>query len=211
MPPLLVIGGGRHAKVVVSTARAAGFEVVGVLDDNPQRWGRFVSGAAIDGPISKAKDRREVRAVIAVGDSAARRRIAESLELHWTAVVHPFSYVDSTAQIGEGTVIAAGAVIQPDAVVGKHCVINTGATIDHDCRLGDFVTTGPGVHLAGNVVVGDGVLLGTGCCAKPGCRVGAGTVVGAGAVIVTDLPSGSVAFGVPARVQSHAKLNTLVA
>jgi sugar O-acyltransferase (sialic acid O-acetyltransferase NeuD family) len=211
MTSLLVIGSGGHAKVVISTALAAGLEIAGILDDNPQRWGQSVLNAVIDGPISKANEWRGSPAIIAVGDGSVRRRIARSLDLIWTAVVHPFSFVDPTVHLGEGTVVAAGAVIQPGAIVGDHCVVNTGATIDHDCRLGSFVTTGPGVHLAGNVSIGDEALLGVGCCARPGSRVGAGTIVGAGAVIIGDLPAGAIAYGAPARVQSHPMHQSRVA
>jgi len=34
---LVVIGGGGHAKVVIATARAAGYEVIGVLDDDDKK------------------------------------------------------------------------------------------------------------------------------------------------------------------------------
>ena len=201
MPSLIVIGAGGHAKMVISTALAAGFEIVQVLDDNPQRWGQTILGAPIIGPVANAQKSRATPAVIAIGDGAIRQRIAAAFDLNWATVAHPFSYVDPTAVLGPGTVIAAGAVVQPGSVVGAHCVINTAASIDHDCRLGDFVTTGPGVHLAGGVTIGDGVLLGVGACAKPYCRIGSRTIVGAGAAVVSDLPDDVVAFGVPARVQ----------
>jgi sugar O-acyltransferase (sialic acid O-acetyltransferase NeuD family) len=187
--------------MVISTALAAGFEVVRVFDDNPQRWGERILGVLIDGPILKARDDVQTPAIIAIGDGAVRRRIAELLPLNWTCVIHPFSYVDPSAELGEGTVIAAGAVVQPAAVVGRHSVINTSASIDHDCRLGDFVTTGPGVHLAGAVTVGDLALLGVGSCVKPGCCIGPATVIGAGAAVVNHLPGHVLAYGVPARVQ----------
>jgi sugar O-acyltransferase (sialic acid O-acetyltransferase NeuD family) len=203
MRSLIVIGAGGHAKMVISTALAAGFEIDQVLDDNPQRWGQAILGATIIGPVAKVGEFQSRPAVIAIGDGVVRQRIAGTLDLKWATVTHPFAYVDPSAVLGPGTVVAAGAVVQPGAVVGKHCVINTAASIDHDCRLGDFVTTGPGVHLAGGVAVGDGALLGVGACAKPYCRIGARTIVGAGAAVVSDLPDDVVAYGVPARVQSR--------
>jgi len=50
------------------------------------------------------------------------------------------------------------------------------------------------------VAIGDGVWLGTGAKVLDGVTLGRGAVVGAGAVVTTDLPDGSVAVGVPARV-----------
>ncbi|MBC7974610.1 MAG: transferase, partial [Myxococcales bacterium] len=43
---MIVVGAGGHAKVVVASARAAGFRVVGVVDDDATRWGTEVLGVA---------------------------------------------------------------------------------------------------------------------------------------------------------------------
>lgn len=51
------------------------------------------------------------------------------------------------------------------------------------------------------VTIGDNVWLGAGAIVCPGVAIGSDTVVGAGAVVTRDLPSGVVAFGVPARVR----------
>jgi acetyltransferase-like isoleucine patch superfamily enzyme len=50
------------------------------------------------------------------------------------------------------------------------------------------------------IALGDNVWLGAGALVMDGVRIGDDVVVGAGAVVTTDLPTGSVAVGVPARV-----------
>lgn len=50
------------------------------------------------------------------------------------------------------------------------------------------------------VSIEDDVWLGQGVCVMPGVTIGAGSVIGANAVVVTDIPPGSIAVGVPARV-----------
>lgn len=50
------------------------------------------------------------------------------------------------------------------------------------------------------IALGDNVWLGTGAKVLDGVRIGAGCVVGAGSVVREDLPAGSIAAGVPARV-----------
>jgi len=50
------------------------------------------------------------------------------------------------------------------------------------------------------ISLGDNVWLGTGTKVLDGVRIGDGCVVGAGSVVREDLPSGSIAAGVPARV-----------
>ena len=50
------------------------------------------------------------------------------------------------------------------------------------------------------ITIGNNVWLGAGAVVGPGVRIGEDTVVGAGAVVSSNLPSGVVAAGVPARV-----------
>ena len=46
MKDLVVIGGGGHAKVVIATARAAGYEVIGVLDEDETKRRQGHTGCA---------------------------------------------------------------------------------------------------------------------------------------------------------------------
>ncbi len=52
----------------------------------------------------------------------------------------------------------------------------------------------------GGIVVGDDAWLGVGVIVLDGVRIGKGAVIGAGSVVTKDVPDGTVAFGVPARV-----------
>lgn len=198
-PKVCVIGGGGHAKVVIRALQESGYLVEAVYDDAPGKRGRRVAGAPVVGPVSQIAERGRIPAVIAVGDNAMRRHLASKLDLEWIIVVHPRAFVDKSAKIGRGSVICAGAVIQPDAVLGEHVIVNTGASIDHDCRIGDFVHLAPGAHLAGEVSVGEGTLVGTGASVTPRRMIGAWSTLGAGAVAVNDVPARTTAIGVPAR------------
>ncbi|MFO0954247.1 MAG: NeuD/PglB/VioB family sugar acetyltransferase [Isosphaeraceae bacterium] len=201
MNAVVVLGGGGHAKVVVSTCRAAGFEVSAVLDDDPARLGTSVLGVRVAGPIELGSIALGGSAVIAVGDNRVRQKIASRPGVSWTTAVHPSAVVDGSVRLGEGTVVFAGAVVQPDAQVGRHAVLNTRAVVEHDVTVGDFAHVAPGAVLAGGVRVGEGALIGAGAVVCPGRTVGAWSVVGAGAVVVADVPPGVVAVGVPARVR----------
>ncbi|MGH7171584.1 MAG: acetyltransferase [Gemmataceae bacterium] len=197
-PRIVVLGGGGHAKVVISTLQAAGHIVAAVLDDDVRKWGSAVLGVPVVGPIEDADATRYDLGVVAVGDNATRKTLSARIRLSWLTVTHPTAYVHSSAQLGPGCVVFAGAVIQPEAIVGAHVIVNTAASIDHDCRVSDFVHLAPGCHLSGIVRVGEGVLLGTGSSVLPGVTIGNWTSVGAGGVVIRDLPDRVVAVGVPA-------------
>lgn len=203
MIPLWVIGSSGHAKVVIDTVRAAGrFDVVGVLDDQPDQREKRVLGVRVhcDASIDSIRRLGVENAIIAVGSNRIRADISRRLDdkFNWATIIHPTAYVAEGVKIGNGTIVMAGAIVQPESTIGNHVIVNTGASIDHDGVVGDYVHVAPGVRLAGNVRVETGALLGIGCCALPGRTVGAWSTIGAGAVVARNVPPGVIAFGVPA-------------
>jgi acetyltransferase EpsM len=199
MSKLTVLGAGGHAKVVIATALAAGWEIAAVLDDDAGRWGGRLLGYVIEGPCERALSAPESTCTIAIGANAVRRRIAAAARCRFATLVHPTAYIHDSVLLGAGTVVMAGAIVQPDSRLGSQVIVNTSASIDHDCVLGEAVHIAPGARLAGGVRVGDEALVGVGAVVIPSIHVGARTTVGAGAVVVRDLPGDVVAVGVPAR------------
>lgn len=197
---VVVIGAGGHAKVVIATLQATGQPVATVYDDDKRLWGQAILGIPIRGPVSDLQQQTGRKAVIAIGDNQVRKTISAQLEMDWICAVHPSAQVHSTSQLGKGTVVFAGAVIQPEVKVGAHSIINTSSSVDHDCSLGPFVHVGPGVHLAGNVRLGASVSLGIGSNVIPDISIEKNTVVGAGAVVLMDLPPNVLSVGTPARI-----------
>jgi sugar O-acyltransferase (sialic acid O-acetyltransferase NeuD family) len=200
-PSLVVIGAGGHAKVVVATAQAAGFNVTGIVDDDPSRWDLTILGVRTRGPVAATLADPNTTCVLAIGDNATRMKLAASARCKFATIVHPSAVLHSSVHLGPGTVVFAGAVIQPDTKIGANGIVNTGASIDHDCQIGDGVHVAPGARLAGGITLGDQVFVGIGAVIIPGIVVGARTTIGAGAAVVNDLPADVIAVGVPARAR----------
>jgi len=196
-----VIGAGGHAKVIISTLKVLGFEVRMVLDEDENKWNKTILGIPISGPLDLIKSGNFERGIIAIGDNKTRKIITERYKgcCKWIKIIHPFSYVHTTVEIGEGSVIFAGAVIQPEAKVGNQVIINTSVNVDHDSEIQDYVHIAPGVHLAGGVFVGEGALVGIGSSVLPYKRIGKWATVGAGAVVNKDIPDFLTVVGVPAK------------
>ena len=206
--PVFVLGGGGHAHVVLATLQAAKVPIAAVLDDDPALQGKQVLGVQITGAIDSLEDTTQTRAILAVGDNQIRQHLATCFSnVQWVSAVHPRAYIHASVQLGSGSVVFAGAVIQPGTVVGAHSIVNTGATIDHDCVVGAYVHLAPGSHVAGNVHIGEGALLGIGASVIPEIKIGAWSVIGAGAAVVRDIPDRVTAVGVPARpiVDKHGE------
>ncbi len=194
-----ILGCGGHAKVVIGSLQRLGYQIAGIFDDDPSRWGQSLLGFPIIGPVAQAEQSPCLPAVIAIGDNRSRRTVAEGLELDWLVVVDPSAWVHPSVRLGSGTVVLPGAIVQVDVQLGAHAIVNTSASIDHDCRLGAYVHVAPGARLAGGCQLDEGVLFGTGAVAIPGVSVGAWSTVGAGAAVTRHLPPTVVATGVPAK------------
>ena len=194
---LLVIGAGGHAKVVIDAARAAGMEVTGVVGEAQGR------DCLLNVPISRTPDAFEGDAfIVAIGNNQARAEsFARYLDsgMHPAVVVHPSAVIADGVEIGSGSFIAAGVVVNVDARIGENAILNTSCCVDHDCVIGDHAHVGPTAGLCGGVVVGTGALVGAGCSIIPLCSVGEWAVVGAGSVVIRDVLAGEVRAGIPAR------------
>jgi sugar O-acyltransferase (sialic acid O-acetyltransferase NeuD family) len=157
---LTILGFGGHSRVIIDIAQNLGLDISGLYDDNPNTYGKEYNGIKVLGPINSIVSGT---AVIAIGNNQIRKNIVDqSSPINWKSLIHPSSYVSSNIEIGEGTVIMAGAIVQPGAKIGRHCIINTGACVDHDCIIEDFVHIGPNSALAGGVTVGEGTFVGIG-------------------------------------------------
>lgn len=197
--PVVVIGGGGHAKVLLSVLQICAIPVAGLYDDDPKSWGTELLGVPILGPIDALNEQNHALGIIAIGNNLIRKKFASHFNFRWATLIHPTAVIHPSVIIGAGSVVFAGAIIQPDATVGEHVIVNTGATVDHDCVIRDFVHLAPGVHLAGDVQVEEGAFVGISSAAIQGSKIGAWATVGAGGVVIKDVPPGVTAVGLPAK------------
>jgi sugar O-acyltransferase (sialic acid O-acetyltransferase NeuD family) len=214
LTPVIGIGAGGHAKVVIEILRlVGGYDFVGLLDANPETWGTRLMGVGVLGDdVLLAKLYQEgVRCVFigkgAVGDTGTRKRLyqeAQRLGFEVVRAVHPQAIVSSSAEIGNGPTVMAGAVINAAAHIGDNVIINTGAIVEHDCVVESHVHVATGARLAGGVRVGEGAHIGMGASIKQGITISRQAIVGAGAVVVRDVPDGMTVAGVPAKVLNKA-------
>ncbi len=195
---IAVIGAGGHGKVVASILIAAGHRIAGFYDDDPKKWGSKIFGFPVLGPASELTSNKCTHAIIGIGDNDTRKQLSEQIDVDWFTAVHPFSWIHPDVSIGVGTVICAGAIVQPFAGIGSHVIINTRASVDHDCTVGDFVHVAAAC-LSGGASVGEGALIALGSTVLPGVNVGAWATVGAGAVATKNVPPNTTVAGIPAR------------
>lgn len=170
---LAIVGAGGYGRLALDVLIASGFEswVIGFYDDAHAVLPDNVRGFPVLGDVGMLKSMLSVEAVhvvVAITDNIVRLRLANSIRAlgaKFFTAGHPAAYVSADAVVGDGTVLAAGAVVHPDAAVGSHCYVGPRALVDRDAVVG------AGAWVSAGVVVG------------PGARVGARAVLGQNASV----------------------------
>lgn len=202
MNKLVIIGAGGHGKVIADIAlKNAKYDNVCFLDDNNASscLGLPVVGKIKD--FEKFIDSSEI--FVAIGDNQKRSQLIEELlekNAKIPVLIHSDAVVGSQVELGDGTAIMAGAVVNPCTKIGKGVILNTCSSIDHDCFVGDYSHIAVGVHVAGSVNLGKSVCLGAGVTVKNNVNICADCFIGAGAVVIEDLKTPGTYVGVPAKL-----------
>lgn len=205
--PVIVLGAGGHAKVLVDTLQRSGQTVLGLADANAAlRGSRVLDVEVLGGDEFVLQHRPDavllVNGIGSVDSMQLRSSVYDRFKqqgYEFATVIHPSAAIGSEVALGEGVQVLAGAVIQPGTIIGEDSILNTRASVDHDCRIGAHVHLAPGVVVSGGVTIGDGTHIGTGATVIQGVTIGAGCLVAAGAVVIADVSAQSRVAGVPAR------------
>lgn len=212
LAPCVVIGAGGHARVVVGLLERLGeSQLVGVIDRTIETVGERIGYSSVIGTYDQldtliAQGVR--RAYIALGVNQDRQQMVHlcfNRGLSLPKLVHPTAILEPGAQIGEGTIVCAGAVICADTQVGRGCIINTGASIDHETIVGDFSHIAPGARIAGRCNIGGSCFIGIGAVVRDFIQIGSRTTVGAGSVVVCNISNDELVLGIPAKSPKTAR------
>jgi sugar O-acyltransferase (sialic acid O-acetyltransferase NeuD family) len=202
MNRLIVIGASGHGKVVADIAVLNGYEDIVFLDDDESL--KECAGFPV---IGKSTEAPGGEIFVAVGNPQTRKRLMELYKDRTQPVlIHPNAVVAKDVKIGSGTVVMAGAVINPGARIRRGIIVNTSSSIDHDCSVGDYSHVSVGAHLCGTVKVEDSVWIGAGATVINNVNICGGCTIGAGAVVIKDIKEPGTYVGVPAKMISKPNL-----
>lgn len=205
--PVIVLGAGGHAKVVIDMLLLLEITIRGLTDRDPKKSGSSFLGIKILGTDDVLTDFPPdavelVNAIGAIAPMEVRRKLFQTCRergYRFPPVIHPSAILAKDVQLGEGVQVMAGTVIQPGTSVGENSILNTRVSIDHDGKIGPHVHLAPGVVLSGGVKIGEGSHIGTGATVIHDITIGPNVMVGAGAVVTENISDGLKVRGVPAK------------
>ncbi len=202
--PVIIAGGGGHAKVIFDTLRCLSYSVLGYVA--PVQSPRHAAGEYLGNDDAVFSYHPEnvliANGVGSTGSQELRTEIFNKFQqrgYQFVSLVHPSATVARDLQFGEGCQIMAGAVLQPGVCCEHNVLINTRAGIDHDGFIGAHTHVAVGATLCGHVTLGKQVFVGAGSTIIQGVNVGMKSVVGAGSLVLESISHDKIVVGVPAQ------------
>jgi len=203
-----ILGPTGSGRVILENFRANGREVDCFVD--PQ--GKFRGDSWAGLPVVKLEGQEKLPELkrlgirefaVVSGATAPRSRLfAACIEagLAPVSLTHPTATLLENAQMGQGCVIGARALIGVGSVLRDNCLIGMGSILDRDCVVGKDATIGAGVTLGAETVLEERAFVGDGVTTLPGRCIGSGAIMISGSVVTQDIPDDSIAAGVPTRL-----------
>ena len=206
--PVIILGGGGHARVLAESLLRTGHEILGFTD--PYSKAQLFDGVPHLGSDEAVLEHQPDESLLvnglgSVGDTSARRKLFSSFtekNYRFAGVTHPGAIVSHLdVETGQGCQILAGAVINPGTRLGDNVIVNTGAVVEHDCLIGNHVHISPGAVVCGGCSIGADVHIGAGAVIIQGMIIGHGTIVAAGSVVIENVEPLTLVAGVPGKVK----------
>jgi UDP-perosamine 4-acetyltransferase len=207
MKPVILLGSGGHAKVLLGMLNRLAVPIIGVADPNQPPASIWFGLKVLGGDASVLEfASNQVELVNGLGslpgDSGVRLALYKYFSQQgyvFKTVIDPRAFVAEGVFFADGVQVMAGAIIQVGTKFASNSIVNSGAIVEHDCRIGKHVHIAPGATLSGQVQLGDKVHIGTGATIIQGMTIGDESVVGAGSVITKPVGRRQIVF--PPRAQ----------
>jgi sugar O-acyltransferase (sialic acid O-acetyltransferase NeuD family) len=205
-PPVIILGGGGHARVVLDCLRLGGRRVIGFTA--PESGPDLAPGVPWLGKdeVIAAHRPADIALVNGVGStgSTRRRRIlyeqTRGAGYRFIMLRHPAAILSTLdVHLGHGCQLLAGCQVGPGVRLGDNVLVNSRAVVEHDCRIETHGHIATGAILCGGCDIGHGTHVGAGATILQGIRIGNGAIIAAGAVVAEDVEPLTLVAGVPAR------------
>lgn len=192
---ILLVGAGGHAKSCIDVIEQEGkFEIAGLIipDLDTEKNVLNYPFVGTDNDLENLKSDYDY-ALISVGFiKSPDNRISlyhklKDIGFILPSIISSHAYVSSHSEIGEGTIVMHGVIINAGSIVGENCIVNSNALLEHDVVVGSQTHISTGVIINGDVNIGCGVFIGSNTTVKNGVNIEDNCTIGFGNKIRNDL------------------------
>ena len=194
MEKILLIGFGGHAHSVIdSIIQKNEYDIVGYVDKEEHGDYLNIKYLGNDNNLKVIHDSGVKKAVVCIGflgNSNIRNSIYDELKkigFELPAIIDKTAIIANNVEIGEGTFVGKGAVINANSMIGKMCIINSKSLVEHDCEIDDFVHVAVSACLCGEVAIGKNSFVGANSTIVQNLKIGNNVFIGAGMLVVNNI------------------------
>ena len=191
---IILIGAGGHALSCIDVIEQENKYNIHGLIGLKDEVGKKISGydviATQDELVNLSKDFRY--AFIAIGQI---KNVKLRIDLYESvlntgfkipSIISPQSFISRTVQIGEGTIIMNGVILNSGVRIGNNCIINSKALIEHGTQVADHCHISTGAILNGDCIVESKSFVGSGAIVKHGITIKTGSFVNMGNIVTKN-------------------------
>ena len=173
-----------------------------IVDEKFYRKGQIVKGLPIIGTMDWIEaNANSISCICTIGTAVARKKIYQDLKnmrVDIATLIHPTTFVDKTATVGCGSIIARSCSIGSDAIIGEGVFIDGMTSIGHDVKIGNYSVIFPRGQLSGYSSVGECCEVGGMTFLAPHKHMRDYSKSASGSIIFTNVPEGRIVMGNPA-------------
>ena len=191
---IILIGAGGHALSCIDVIEQENkyniHGLVGLKDEVGKKISGYDVIATQDELVDLSKDFRY--AFIAIGQI---KNVKLRIDLYESvlntgfkipSIISPQSFISRTVQIGEGTIIMNGVILNSGVRIGNNCIINSKALIEHGTQVADHCHISTGAILNGDCVVESKSFVGSGAVVKHGITIKTSSFVNMGQIVTKN-------------------------
>jgi sugar O-acyltransferase (sialic acid O-acetyltransferase NeuD family) len=212
MKKVVVVGAGGFGREVLEIFKEQNkilesWEILGFIVEKEFLCSTSINNYSVVGDLDWFEKNKDVGCVIAIGDTKARKRIANILAdqgICFYNAIHPSAIISNFVNLGNDVIIGAGSFISVNTVIKNHVIINCHSNIGHDSILENYCSIMTNATISGKNHLEEGVYMGSGATLIENITIGKWSVVGAGATVVINVPDNVTAFGIPAKFMKKA-------
>lgn len=204
---VLVIGSGDLGKQIAHyISSSPEYKMVGYIDDWKEignQMGDYPILGHMDDIEHLYKEQKFDKLLIGIGYKHfdTRKSIFErfSGKIPFASYVHPSTYVDSTAKIGNGVIILPKCVIDMQSIIQDNVFIYSGSVVGHNSIIGFNSIISLSVTTGGFANIGSSCFIGLGTNVQDHIKIVDNSFVGSASNVIKDINKSGVYVGNPAK------------
>lgn len=204
---LIIVGAGSMGRQLYSwlSQEIEGnpkYKIRGFLDNNSMALEPYNLQVGIINSIQNYQPLENDSLVFGIADPLTREKLINYLldkGCKFHTFIHSSAIIGINVQIGTGTVIFPGCIVNNDTVLEDFVFLNVGVTLGHDVNIGKYCSINTRSVIAGFSVLEEKCFVGVNATIIPKTHIGNNSTIGAGSVVIKNVEAGTTVVGNPAR------------